>query len=809
MEKNRARWGLSFLAAVMVSSIPTGAFAGPMAMGGLAGAASGVSLRALPLHFEEEPGQGPEAGRYLARGRGFQLSLAPGEASLRVSGLPEPVRMRWPGGDPSVQPTAMERQETTYNYLLGGDPGRWRRDVPTYGRVRYEQVYPGIDLVFYGREGMLEYDFVLAPGADPSTLRLAFDGAEGVEVDDQGNLVIRTAIGEIRQRPPRLYQETLAGTRTVSGSYVLREDGTVGFGVGDYDPLKPLVIDPVLVYSNIWGKTRADKGRSVLLDSRGNIYLLAEVEAEIPDSSLGEPDLVVLKLNPEGNRLIAGTFVGGSAMEQAQGMAVDAAGNIFVAANSWSFDKTTTPENEGFPLTSNAYSTSEEFAPHAVFFQLDPEMKQLLYSSRLPNAELAGVAVDRNGQIYLTGRGGNALFPITPGAVQTEDPCGWSTQPFIAKFDTRKSGKDSLIYSTYITGKGCGESAAIAVDDEGNAYIAGIVKGEGLPVTSNAPQQTHGGFPVLGEVFVAKVDPTGTQRLFTTYLGGPYDEYATALAVDPNQNIYVTGWAYLKFPTTPGVLQPEFHPGDCQVGWGTTVCSDAFVTKYARDGSVVYSTYLGGVYWDNGQGIAADAEGNAYVVGETSSLNFPRVNPVTEAEGGTRDAFVAVLDPKGTQILFSTLMGGTDEDRAQGVAVDAARKAIYVTGYTKSKIGGPGADTFPKVNPLEIEEIPGGGAENTFHGDVFLTKIALDEVSPNPGDPPMPGDVNGDSKVTLVDAIALLKAVAGIDTLTPRQQLAADVSGDGKANILDVIALLRIVAGLQPAPGGSPDGPAG
>jgi hypothetical protein len=553
-------------------------------------------------------------------------------------------------------------------------------------------------------------------------------------------------------------------------------------------PDKTATLTPItdwsLFRSSVWGTDLSDAGKRVTTDPQGNVYVLAEAESPMADGD-GDRDLAVLKLDPAGDQLLAGVLIGGTSSEYGTGLAADAAGDVYVSANSWSFDKANTPENEGFPLTDNAYFPSEENAPHAVFFKLNSEMDTLLYSSRFPNAEAGGIAVDSNGFVYLTGLTGNRL-PSTPGVLQPESTCGWSGAPFLAKFDLTKSGPDSLVFATYLTGNGCGNGVDVKTDADGNAYVTGLAVAPGMPVTPNAPQPNFGGHP-LGDVFVMKVSADGKQRLFSTYLGGPFDENITALAVDKKRNIYVTGWAYTTFPTTPGSVQPEYNPGDCEPGQGTTVCSDAFVTKYNADGSLAYSTYLGGTLWDNAQDITADDDGNAYVTGQSMSLNFPLVHPLTDRQGGSRDAFVTVLNPNGSKILFSTMFGGDGDDIASGVAMDPAKRSVYVVGTTES-------DSFQLKDPLVLQDLPGSSAEKAFNGDIFFAKIDLSADAPPP--PARPGDVNGDDAVNIVDATLTLRIAVGLLNPTPAQLQAADANGDGKITILDATKILRLAVGL-------------
>lgn len=548
-------------------------------------------------------------------------------------------------------------------------------------------------------------------------------------------------------------------------------------------PMPKAQAAPVLSQASVMGLGKTDKGEGVAVDKDGNIYTLANVT--VPER---EQDLLILKYSPGGEQILGGVFVGGTSDEYGESIEVDKDGNIYVAANSWSFDKTFTPDvNEGFSLTPNAYYPSEEGAPHGVFFKMNPEF-DLLYSSRFPHAEFGDIAVDTNGFVYLTGYVGSAL-PSTPGVVQPEhDGCGWNGAPFAAKFDMTKSGEDSLVYATYLTGKGCGKGNAIDVDAEGNAYITGMVPKFDMPVTPNAPQKQLSAVFHTGDAFVIKLNADASERLFCTYLGGRYEEAVEDIEVDVQGNFYVVGLATLGFPTTPNAVQPEYTPGDCDVTQGTYACVDSYVTKYAADGSLVYSTFLGGTWQDNAQGIKADSDGNAIVVGQSMSMNYPLVNPLTERHGGSRDSYVTVLNADGSGILFSTMYGGGGEDGAAKVAIDEARKSIYVVGYTKS-------DDHTKVNSVVHEAIPGTGPDgNIYEGDFTFTRITMDGGT-NPA--PAKGDANLDQAVNVNDAIAALQASVGTLQLTPEQVQAADVVKDGQVNVTDAVKILKVVVGAD------------
>ncbi len=664
----------------------------------------------LPLTFEPNQGQADEGVRFLARGRGYGLFLTPTEtvlvltapdAAASIAGRPRPVdrvatppavvRMRMVGADASAPIAGVDPLPGRSHYLLG-DPSRWRRDVPTFARVRYTDLYPGVSLLFYGSERALEYDFVVAPGADPGAVVLAFDGAAALRIDAGGDLVLATAAGELRLRRPLIYQETEGGRRPVEGGYVL-DGGRVRFRVAAWDATRPLVIDPVLGYSTYLGGSSSDQAFGIAVDALGNAYVTGStISSDFPvvtplqGARAGVTDVFVTKLDPTGSRILYSTYLGGSGDEAGNAIAVDAQGSAYVAGS-------TTSNN--FPVL-NAFQSVTRGGSEAFVAKLSPDGSTLVFSTYLGSntSDFAfGIALDAADNVYVTGStdSSGSSFPNNAGTCLGTKRTG--NDAFVVKLNAVGS---TLGYCAFIGGAGDEAGNAIAADDAGNVWIAGTTTSSDLPVL-NALQPTLGG---ASDAFVGKLD-TGGNLVYLTYLGGLGDDDALAIAVDVNGNAYVTGST--KSPNFPlaSPLQASLRGG-----------LDAFVTKLSPAGdALVFSTYLGGVGDDIGNGIAVNAvDFTVYVAGSTGSVDFPTVSPFQATLAGGLDAFVTKLTAAGGGPVYSTLLGGTSDDAAHAIAVDVDGVA-YITGTTNSATFPTNAPIQPRAGLLDafVSQIADGG----------------------------------------------------------------------------------------------------
>ncbi|MCA1591594.1 MAG: SBBP repeat-containing protein [Acidobacteria bacterium] len=678
----------------------------------------------IPLSFETNQGQTDGSVNFLARGAGYTLFLKPAEAvfvltrhegdesakrsvqkqSDNNARLTRVLRMKLVGADANATVAGAEELAGKVNYFVGNDPAQWRTSVPAYGRVRYTDVYPGIDMVYYGNQRQLEYDFRIAPGADARTVSLQFDGADKVALDAGGDLLLTLGESVIRQPKPVVYQEVAGERRAIEGGYVVREGGRVGFAVGAYDAERPLVIDPVLVYSTYLGGSGGDQGLDIAVDPAGNAYITGFTNSTdfptvnpIQSTNGSFQDGFVTKLNAAGNAFVYSTYLGGNGFDQARGIAVDSAGNAYVTGFT---------NSDNFP-TANAFdATIGANGDDAFVTKLNAAGNALVYSTYLGGSDSAefgeDIAVDSSGNAYVTGSTFSTDFPVV-NAIQST--FGGFTDAFVSKLNAAGS---ALVYSTYLGGSEAEIGEGIAVDSAGAVYLTGDTSSTNFP-TANAVQATNGGGQ---DAFVLKLNAAGSALVYSTYLGGSVQDDGEAIAPDSAGNAYVTGNTFsTNFPTA-NAIQPA--------NGGTTITQDAFVTKFNPTGSaLVYSTYLGGTGGEIGFGIAVDSSGNAYIGGATGSFtSFPTANAIQCSTGGGQDAFVTKLNAAGNAFIYSTYLGGTGTDNGRGIALDSANN-VYLGGFTRSS-------NFPVVNAAQSAF----GGDATIFGDAFMAKISDTSTAP-------------------------------------------------------------------------------
>ena len=725
-----------------------------------------ASFARLPMTFELNQGQAASPVKFLTHGTGYGVYFMPAEAVLTLSGARQPgageiaLAMQFAGANRASEIAGVDPLASYSNYLIGNDPVRWHRHVPHFERVRYREIYPKIDLSFYGKDNRLEYDFEVAPGGDPRRIELDFKGQTPALASD-GDLLVDLGGHELRFKAPQIYQQLSSGIRTVPGAFVLR-GRRVGFEVGPYDAHRTLVIDPVLAFSTYLGGS-GDESCSVLIsaaagfvpgcpavavDSAANIYVAGATSTPsagpfggvTPNltNSKGAPENVFvsrLSLSSSGAVLSFVTYLGGStpapAVQYPIGIGVDSGSNIYVAGNTNTSD---------YPTTASAFQTAPTSSGNHVFVtKLDFTGSSNLYSSYLSGNGVdtaSAVTVDSQGRMYLIGTTSSSNFPTTPGALQTSPNA--TNQFLFSKMNPALSTASSLQYSTYIGGStpsnGMVTGGAVAVDSSFNVYLAGGTNFTNMPVL-NAYQSTEKG---AMNVWAARLNApaTNTQQYtpsYETYLGGSGTDVAYGIATD-NTNTFITGSTTssdITLPTATAPFQtcldtPPPNPTTCPSPASTF--SDAFVAKFglpattgSSQGSVplLYFSFLGGSMNEAGLSIVADSLGNARVTGYTDSNNFPAtppgsLNPVQGSFGGVRDAFVARLVTTGTSSnsnpSIASYLGGSSKDIGTSIALDSALNT-YLTGETSSP------NNFPVANPL-----PAG---STISGptDAFVSKI--------------------------------------------------------------------------------------
>ena len=671
----------------------------------------------VPLAFEANQGQTDPQVKFVSRGPGYGLFLTTSEAvlTLRSASRHEPnsprakasrqeeksavLRMKLVGANATAtEVSGKDELSSKSNYFIGNDPKKWCANIRQYARVRYANLYPGVNLVYYGNQRELEYDFVLQPGADPDAIRLGIEGASKLRLDS-GDLVLSSPGGDVRLRRPFTYQEVNGTKREIRSHYVMKGRNEVGFRIASYDRGRPLIIDPVLAYSTYLGGRTDDAALDIAVDSAGNAYVTGVTTSiDFPTTNAFQPaygggnaDAFVTKINANGSALVYSTYLGGSLDEVGQSIAVDSAGSVYVTGYTGSPD---------FP-TVNPIQATNHGIHDAFVTKISPDGSALIYSTYLGGSSDDygwGIAVDSAGNAHVTGDTPSRDFPVFK-ALQPTFHEGANFNSFVSEINADGS---ALIYSTYWGGSGGEGGSRVAVDPAGNSYIGGYTFSPDFP-TVNAIQPTYAGNV---DAYLTKLSADGQKVFYSTFLGGSGFEYGWDVAVDSSGNAYMTGFTHsTNFPTAHA-LQPTNHGG-----------ADAFVAKINASGNAfVFSTYLGGGDADLGTSIAADSSGNAYVGGYTKSKNFPTVRAIQPTNHGGFDAFVAKISGDGSALLYSTYLGGTANEsefdagyRDLGIAVDSAGSA-YVAGTTKSV-------DFP-ITPRAFQKSLKGGA------DAFVAKIA-------------------------------------------------------------------------------------
>jgi hypothetical protein len=655
----------------------------------------------LPLSFVPNVGQTDERVRYYAQGQGFSFYFTDKKAMLafQKGKHGQALELRFLGANPAARIEARRRAPGTVNYLTAAEH---HTNLPTYERLVYRNLWPGIDMVFRGAGGTLKYEFHLRAGADPSDIRLAYAGAEGLTLGAGGALLVDTPLGALRDSRPQTYQRIDGRRVRVDSRYALA-DASYGFAVGRYERSQPLVIDPSLAYSTYLGGSSFDRGRGIAVDAFGSAYVTGFTTSAnfsttpgAYDISFngGDNDAFITKLAPSGSSLLYSTYLGGSSGDVGFGIAVDGSGSAYLTGRT---------DSANFPTTPGAFDTSFNGLFDAFVTKLSSTGSSLLYSTYLGGSggfdEGDGIAVDGSGSAYVTGQTISANFPTTPGAFDTSFNGGGTFDAFVTKLSSTGS---SLLYSTYLGGSGTDFGQGVAIDTSGSAYVTGGAESADFPITPGAFDTSPNGEI---DAFVTKLSSTGSSLLYSTYLGGSGSDLGIGVAVDASGAAYVTGFTTsANFPTTPGAFDTSFNSfngGD----------PDAFVTKLSSTGSsLLYSTYLGGSGTDFGQGVAVDASGAAYVTGVTTSTDFPTTVGAFDASyNGGEDAFVTKLNTAGSAPAYSAYLGGSGDDEGHGIAVDSLG-AAYVTGLT-------GSTNFPTT---------AGAFDASANGavDAFVTKIA-------------------------------------------------------------------------------------
>ncbi|MBM3175863.1 MAG: hypothetical protein FJZ93_09130, partial [Chloroflexi bacterium] len=625
--------------------------------------------------------------------------------------------MRVKGNDPA---------KAIVNHFVGDDPDRWRTNIPTYREILYEGIYPNIDLRLYGKQGSINYDFIVHPGGNVADIKLAYAGVSNTRLHEAG-MTAETLFGDIEQSQPFIYQQTGDAQVEVAGSFGLLDANTYGFQVATYDVSLPLVIDPSLVYSTYLGGSLKDGGTGIAADSSGCAYIVGATsstdfplrnayQGTLGDGNWGDAFVTKIDTTKTGNdSLIYSTYLGGNDQDFGLDIAVDTNGCAYVTGYT---------SSTNFPTTPNAFQSVHRGTYDAFVAKLSASGSALEYSTYLGGNgrdEAHGIAIDSTGNAYVSGVTSSTNFPTTPNAFQSAH--GGTSDAFVAKLSANGS---ALEYSTYLGGSGNDPSADIAVDSTGCAYVVGLTSSTNFPVQN--PIQVYRGNI---DIFVTKFSASGSAVIYSTYLGGGgYDGFAGGallmfggIAVDPQGCAYITGFTVsADFPTTPNAYQPTIAGS-----------RDVFVSKLNAPGTALdYSTYLGGSDEEYGCDIAVDSDSCAYVVGITVSTDFPTMNPLqtcNHAYGKTNNAFVSKIDMGKTGadgLMFSTYLNDDFGCVGTAIAVDQMDSA-YVTGV-------PAGNNFPIKNAYQPFRV--------LDWDAFVAKIETATLNRPPNIPSNPSPAN-------------------------------------------------------------------
>jgi uncharacterized repeat protein (TIGR01451 family) len=771
----------------------------PFAHRGVAGPSQPVAQRtvstvSLPMFFEPNLGQTDPQVKFLARGSGYGLFLTGDEAVLalqhsavstqhsedrsprsavssqQASG--SVIRMRLLGANSSARVAGASPLPGKSHYFIGNDPSRWRRGIPQFARVEYRAVYPGVDLVYYGDQGQLEYDFRVAPSADPNQIALRFDGASAHL--EAGDLILSTDSGDVHFHAPHIYQQAGNVRKTIAGSFRQIAANKIGFTLGNYDRSRELVIDPVLSYSTYLGGSGSEFAPVIAVDVGFNMYVAGATTSSnfpVTDSSTktGTQNIFVAKIKSDGSDFVYATYLGGTGSDTATGVAVDSSFNVYVAGWTSSGD---------FPTSSSAFQQSAAQAGiHGFVTKLDATGANLLYSTYLagtnaasnPVDKITGLAIDTKGDAFVTGTttstNSASGFPSTTTAYQ---PCPFQTgvtctavqngvtgppQFFATEINTAGSGDLSMLYSTYFGGGNPATATSvgggIAVDASGNMYFTG---GTNMLGTTGGNQEAP--FPLINaqqscldeasktvcsltnptatDAFIAKINPSvaGSAPAYSTYLGGGSDDVGLAISVDGSGNAYITG------STSSGdwVAPTSITPFQAASGGG----EDAFIAKIGNvsgtSAPLTYFTWLGGGGTDIGRAIKVDGTQAAHVTGSTDSADLVTTSDALQGYGGQNDAFVALISTTASGRAlgdYLTYLGGGAFDQGTGIALDA-NNATYVSGETMSS----GGSHFPTVSPLSCCGSL-SGPQDAFVSKIgassaLLLEAASNSPAPNP-----------------------------------------------------------------------------
>jgi hypothetical protein len=682
--------------------------------------ADSPAFLAQPLLFEENRGQTDTEVRFLARSAGgvtyffanngvtIRLVQSPAsnghrEAATEPSELKaHALRVSFAGANPCPVISAEERTPTVSNYLMGSDQSRWRNQVANYQKIRYHNIYDGIDLLYYGNGRQLEYDFIVHSGADPNVIRIKYEGAEGALcMAEDGSIAIATSIGVMNEMKPYVYQQTCEGSsheQEIPAQWQIVGANGLQFALGDYDRTQTLYIDPLL-YSTFIGGTGDEAAQVMDIDANGNAYITGIVSSSSFPTTLGAFDqtyngsgwdVFVTKLNASGSSIVYSTFVGGGGNDWVNDFALDAIGNVYLTGFTQSID---------FPTTVGAYDVNFNGAQDIFIAKLNASGSALVFSTFLGgrnNDVGLGIVLDENTNVGITGQTASPDYPTTPGSFDAIYNGG--VDAFITKLNASGS---SLVYSTFFGGNADDISSDILLDPSGNIYLTGRTLSVDFPTTASAFDVTYNGGLSYGDIFVTKFYVNCTSLIYSTFIGGSGDEgHGSKIALDANGNAFVASTTSSgDYPATKNAFNERFGGGG----------HDAVVTKLNVFGSaLLYSTYIGGSRDDFGAALVLEPGGSANILGHTSSRNFPTTAGAydTSYNGNadqSPDVFLSKLNAQGYALLYSTFIGGSGNDVAHYMCRDANANIYIAPGRQAQPIIPRRRDRSTRASMAEME----------------------------------------------------------------------------------------------------------
>ncbi len=654
----------------------------------------------VPLYFEYNKGQIDPEFKYLCKTKEQTTLYTNNKIDICQKG--SAFSIRFSNSNPNVNLIAEKECLGKINYFIGKEPSNWVADIPTFSNIRYQQLYSMIDMVCYGNNKNIEFDFEISPLADVNDICFIIEGTNSIKKDEQGDLCILLSSLAVKIRKPYCYQEHQGGTTEIEGNYVIENENQIKFKIEDYDKRIPLTIDPVLYFSTYLGGNETlfgEGGYGIESDDDGNIYIVGYTTAlDYPTNNAyqsalqGQSNVVVSKFNSTGTELMYSTYIGGDGADFGIALTLDNYNNIYITGNT---------SSNNFP-TVNPYQATLLGGINAFISKLSPNGNVLLYSSYLGGSKQdfgTGIKVDTTGNIYVGGYTNSIDYKIQ-NAYQ-ENLLGIQNA-FITKLD---SSGTSLIFSTYLGGKGQDLTSALEIDSENNVYITGNTNSFNFPI-KNAVQPALGG---KRDIFITEIDSSGTELVFSTYLGGKNDDFGTDIAVDHTQNIYVVGSTQSNNIPIKNALQSSLL-GE----------SNTCIVKLSPNGtSIVFSTYLGGSGFDYANCISIDGDESFYVTGGTTSLDFPIIYPIQPNNAGTTDAFITKIKNDGSQLLFSSYLGGADVDIGNCISC-GKDGSVRVVGVTYSS----NFNTLKAYQPNLIGTVDVFIAELKEAGRLLVTKTA-------------------------------------------------------------------------------------